>query len=172
MTVEHDGGGTFRITCGASDLVIPVYYWWLDGSFLCESRNPQTIVSVDPGTYPTVEVFDDPDRRPEFKLPPVRSFEFARSEGASRYLVERSDGAGGWDYERTIAERGAPMLRASTGPLPDSETTTFRVTPTGENEVDGTASTKSILMIRYPDPPDVTFAYAAGTHKVTVAAGA
>ena len=168
MGILDLGGGTFLVSA-ESDLAAPTYYWWLDGHYLAETRRPSTIVSVEPGSHPVIEVFDDAARRPDYAVPSARQLVFGRVPDAARYKVEQFiDGA--WELQDVVSESGALFKRRTTGQLADETDTQFRVTPVGTNEVEGTPAAATIRMIRYPDPPNVTFTYNAGPHTVTIAA--
>lgn len=83
----------------------------------------------------------------------------------------RSGNVGGIPAARVTADRptGNYFLWRS-GVLADSTTHQFRVTPVGVNGNAGATKTFSLLMVRTPDVPAVTYAYDPGTGAVTIAA--
>ena len=78
---------------------------------------------------------------------------------------------GSWVTRATIEDTGAGYYQWESGWLADVTSHEFRVTPVGADGNEGTATGWVVLMVRWPDPPEVGVTYAAGTGKVTIAAG-
>ena len=145
------------------------FYVYRDGELLATTSLNEWLVTVEAGEAPVFDVLDDAAASPEPAFPGYLVLTWYAVAGAHRYLVQE-DVAGTWTTFKTVLEDGSGYYLVSTRFLEDATVHTFRVLPVGTNENDGTAATLICLMVRNPDPPDVSFSYDSGTGAVTIAA--
>jgi hypothetical protein len=160
------GGGQFRLTwSGSAD----AYYVYRDGALLGTTEEEEFVVSVAAGSSPVFEVLDDELAAPGRAYPGTVTLAFYHSVGADFYVVEELVSAV-WTERARIANDGSEFFTWQSSWLLDDTTYQFRVTPVGTNGNAGTPITLTALVVHVPDEPDVEFAYAAGTGKVTISA--
>lgn len=180
-------GGITRVTV-TSTLTPPVYYhWWLDGSWVASTgTDPTFTFSQEPGTQTRIEVLDttDANETPEdlalsrglVSWPGRRTLWWVRSTDTSvlSYRVEQNKASGGWVSLATIPRDGEAWSYAFvTDRLDDLTNYEWRVYPVDAAGNDGTVIALGIeKIVRWPDSPDFTATFDAGTTKVTFSAAA
>lgn len=158
---------TWRITWG-STLGSPTYRVHVDGVLASTQTAASFDITVDDNWQPVVEVLDDSsDPQPAFPAQLVLGWR--TDSDAAEYRIEQKV-AGVWTEHATVARSSAAYQSYTTPALADQTTHEWRVIPIDTAGNDGTAIAFSTLMVRHPDIPDVSFAYSAGTGKVTISA--
>jgi hypothetical protein len=147
----------------ASDLTPPVtFYVYRDGVLLATTTLASYDVTIVAGDSPVFDVFDRSDRRPDRRVPELRAARLVRSDGGGRWgrrvarrAVRRRE-LGPQGGGKSQLHRLLRMAEQSAGRRDRYQ---FRVVPVGTNGNDGTIKTFALLIVRRPDPPDVTYAY-------------
>lgn len=169
LTVTRVGDVGFRLDF-ASDQPEPTFYVYRDGRAVSEGTQPSYLAVVLPGESPVFEVLDDAEAAPQEGYPAYVTLSwYAGGADVDRYLVQQFV-SGVWTTKATVRDSGRPYFTWRSGTLADVTSHQFRVIPVGDNGNQGTATSFTVLMVRYPDPPDVAFSYDEGTGEVTVAA--
>ncbi len=153
-----------------TDLGAGTTYWiYLDGMLL-EADSPTTsmVVVLDGSNALELEVLDVEPLETDPVYPNRARFAWYGVTGAVEYRVEEYVSAA-WTERKTFASEDADFFAFESRVLEDATTHQFRVIPIGADTNEGTALTFSVLMVRRPDPPVVSYTYASGTGKVTIA---
>lgn len=145
-------------------------YWYSDGNLIESTARTTRLFSVEPGDQLQVEVLDDPLTLPQPAFPGRSVLACARSTGAASYNVYRLVSAA-YVFQASIQDRGQPQVQWTTPYLTNETTHYFQIRPVGSDGNEGTAVEFRIDMVRYPDPPDTSYAYVAGTDTLTVTIG-
>jgi len=170
LTVTRTSGG-WRLAF-ASGLADATFYVWRDGVLLGSTTATWWDVVAEAGTYPVWEVFDDAGDEPLGRFPGTVTLQWRAVAAAAHYVVEEY-AAGAWVERAQVAESGdAGYLRWTSRWLEDVTSHQFRVTAVGVDGNESDAEGWDVLMVRWPDPPDVSVTYAQGTAKITVSASA
>jgi hypothetical protein len=101
--------------------------------------------------------------------PTVATLAWYSVTGTAYYTVEEYVDAA-WTEKRRIQDRGEGYFRWDSRVLEDVTTHQFRVTAVGTNGNASAVAARTILIVRSPDRPDVTYAYSNATEKVTISA--
>ena len=158
---------TWRVTW-TCDLVDPVFYVYRDGVLVTATRQTHIDFSVDPGESLLVEVLTDAGRPPTSAFPARLTLNWYGVTDAEHYRIEEYVGAA-WTLRGQVRDKGQGCFRWISRPLEDSASHQFRIIAVGNN-TQGTALALTCLMVRHPDPPQVSLAYSNSAHKVTVTA--
>jgi len=169
FTATPLGGGAWRLAW-VSSVVGATFYLYRDGVLVLTTRLTSTVVAVGGSESPVYEVLDDAAERPAAAHPPYAVLAWYASPAAAEYRVEELL-AGEWTERTVVPDDGSGYFTWRSGVLADGQTHQFRVTPIGDNGNTGTAKSWSLLMVRVPDVPLVTYTYnGAGAGTVTIAA--
>jgi len=154
----------------SSDLGDPVFYVWKDGALVATTAATWMDFALDPGEVLVVDVFDDADEVQSDAWPGRLTLNwYDAGDGVDYYRLEEYYG-GEWVERGQVDEAGRGYYQWRSRFLEDVTEHQFRIVPMGTNGNDGTPASFTCLMVRRPDPPDVDYAYADGTRKVTVSA--
>jgi hypothetical protein len=121
---------------------------------------------------PVVEVLDVSTDVAEEGFPDHLVLGWTVASDAAYYRIEQYVGAA-WVAVATVAASTDPWQSYATVALADETSHQFRVIPIDAAGNDGTATAFTKLLVRYPEIPDVDFAYdgaVAGTVTITAAA--
>ena len=144
----------------------PTFRIYLDGELLTETTGTTYVLTQRIGDTPVIEVRDD-DSPPAAGLPGRVRLEWTPVAGAAEYRVEEFVAAA-WTQRARVKASDIGTHVWFTRFLEDEATHQFRIVPVGENGNDGTPLAFSFLMVRSPDPPDVSYAYNPGPDTVTI----
>lgn len=151
----------------ASDADDPIYRVYRDGELVLTTRATTYDAAIADGAAPVFDVVDQEDADPS-AFPPFAVVQWYQVADAAAYRVEQYvDSA--WTMLVTVADDGRGYYQHRTATLADDTTHQFRVVPVSAAGNDGTPTTLSILMVRYPDPPDPAFSYDSGSTTVSIA---
>lgn len=133
------------------------------------------VLSVPEGSSPVIDVLDDdtaaaPDGNPDYVTLVWYSPGGPLSAATVDYYRIDENIGSIWTETAYVPDTGAGYFTWTSEPLADGVTHQFRVVPVGQNGNPGTAVTFLMLVVRYPDPPAVTYAFNPGTGTVTIAA--
>jgi len=147
------------------------YYVYRDGQLIATTPGSSIVLSVEPGETPIIEVFDDADTAPMESHPGRVTLAWYASTGAAvdHYRIDEYVSSV-WTARARIKDNGDGYFLWRSRGLEDVTTHQFRVVPVGDNGNEGTADTRNVLMVRYPDSPDLSVAWDSGTNKVTFSA--
>ncbi|MEN6536338.1 MAG: hypothetical protein ABFD89_21960 [Bryobacteraceae bacterium] len=148
------------------------YRVYRDGVLVSTQEATEFLVSVDDGDSPLIEVLDADTVNPTDAHPPNLILGWQRDADAVQYLIEEYSGGAWVARDRIVPVSGSEWLTYSTGTLADVTSHQWRIKPIDAAGNSGTVLAFTVLMVRYPDPPAVTFTYASGTAKITIAAEA
>jgi len=126
-------------------------------------------VQCQPGEGIALEILDSEAAILSPAFPGRLTLNWTAVTSAKSYRVEEYVAAV-WTERETITARGETAFSWETRWLENQTTFQFRVIPITAGGTEGTALTYSALMVRADEVPDVTYTYAAGTGKVTIAA--
>ena len=162
---EPVGPGRWRLAWNGGT---PPYAIYRDGAKIGATRETAWVFALAPGERPVIEVLED-----SAEAPPARPGRFLltwhRVSGAERYRIEEKV-SGTWTFRREVRDEGLEYLTYRTRWLEDDTTHEFRVMAIDAAGNQGTALALSGLMIRYPDPPPVSYSYDDQAGEVTVSA--
>lgn len=163
LTLIRAAGG-YRLSY-ASDLVTPTFTIYRDGALVATTTETSWPADV-PGTW---EVFDDATS-PAFAYPDFAILTWYAVATAVAYGIDEKQGAS-WVARETIDDDTSPQYFLwRSDRLADDTTHEFRIVPIDAAGNEGTPISRTLLMVRVPDAPEVTFAYSSVTTKVTVSA--
>ena len=111
----------------------------------------------------------DSGAAPADAYPAKLTIQWYQVSGTDYYRIDESV-SGSWLERVRVTDTGEWAYRWTTRWLEDVTTHTFRVLAIGTDGNVSTAASVVAFLIRYPDVPDVTYTYASGTAKVTIAA--
>ena len=171
MTVTYDtpalvAPGTWRLTW-SSDEASPTYRVYVDGDLAAAIDVAEYVLRVGAGEYPVVEVLDTDVATPAEAHPPRLDLWWMGVSAADYYRVDEYVDAS-WTERARIEENGSGAYCWRSRVLEDETVHQFRIVAVAADGNEATSVERSALMVRYPDPPDVAFAYASGTGKVTI----
>lgn len=162
------GNGLYELTW-SSTLTTPTFYVYRDGNLVLTTPATSLIVFVPAGDSPVYEVLDDPAGVPTEAYPGYMILAWYASAGAASYRIDQFVGAA-WNTLINIDDAGQGTFQYRTGTLPDGQTSQFRVVPIGLNGNAGTPAVFASLIVRHPDPPNVTMTFNTVGTTVTIAA--
>lgn len=143
------------------------YYLWRDGWLEGSTDQLSWMIDLAPGEPAVVQVFDDAADRPAKAYPARHYLRWDRAEGAAKYRIDL-DVDSAWVAQVEIPEDGRTHYWWRSGILADATSYTWRVTAVGANGVDGRSVEHTVMCVRHPDPPTVTWAIDEETGVVTV----
>jgi hypothetical protein len=148
---------------------VPSFRIYRDGELLSTTTATELLVQADVGESPIFEVLDDDEPDAPAAYPAYVTLAWYAAAGTDYYRIDRLISAV-WTEQARVDDDDSGYFTWASGRLADNTTHQFRVVPVGTNGNDGTATSFAVLLVRYPDAPDVTYAYDSGTGFVTVAA--
>lgn len=184
-SIESEGDPAVWQLTFTSDLAAPTFRLYRDGILIRTiagtddngdiGSNGEAVVEVAGDTFPVFTVVDDDTAAAPDGYPDHVTLGWYAADGPASsaltdyYRVDQYDGAE-WNEVGRVPDTGAGYFTWASGTLADDTTHTFRVVPIGRNGNAGTAVTFAMLVVRYPDPPNVTYAFNAGAGTVTITA--
>lgn len=156
VTPTYQGPNTVRLDWTATT---GTYYVYVDG--LLDGITTQTyyFVRIVAGSSISVEVQDDLTA-PAAAYPSHFRFGIQTDQTATSYLIEKETEPDVWTEQISLPNNIAYYVAWDTGILEDDTEHVYRVTPIAANA--GTAQEFRALMVRRPDAPVATIAYADG----------
>lgn len=158
-----------------SDATPPIPFRVYVGGVLVSSWTAPTTageinLTIPPGDAPFVEVLDKACANPSIAYPGRITLQWTTVTSAARYRIDEYV-ATVWTERATLTDNGEGSFSWVSRWLEDVTTHQFRVVPISSAANEGTPITQTVLMVRHPDPPSVTYTYnGAGTPTVTIAA--
>ena len=150
----------------SSDELDPVFYIYINGLLVAQTNQTDYDVPANVGENIIVEIFDDANAIPtEVFAGKIRLGWFSVEDTEYYRIDEYIDDA--WVEVKRYPENNAYLLFESRF-LEDCQVHQFRVTPVGSNGNEGDPKTFSVLVVRHPDTPEVSYEYSSGTAKVTI----
>lgn len=151
----------------SSDVEDPTFYVYVDGALYLTTMDTETIVTVDEGEVPIIEVLDDEDAIPTLAWPSRLTLCWYAEPDTGYYQVQEYVDED-WIARGNVSDRGEGYFKWQSRVLEDVTSHQFRIIPVGTNGNEGTARTFVCLMVRHPTPPDVSYAYSDSTHTVSI----
>jgi len=167
-TPEQIDAQNWRVTW-TSDVEDPTYYVRRDGELIATTSQTAMFFFVESGESLSLEVLDDADEVAAAGYPGRITLTWGDVAATDHYRVEEYVAAA-WTLRTTVTDDGSKYFTWNSRYLEDCTTHQFRIIPVGTNGNQGTALTLTVLMVRHPDVPDVTYSYDSGDAKVTIAA--
>lgn len=150
----------------SSDLETPTFYIYIDGLLVATTTQTEYIAAVNSGDEVIAEILDDPDAVPMQVFPGrVRLGWFAVTNTNYYRIDEYVESE--WRERARITDNGGYMQWQSRF-LEDCQSHLFKITPIGTNGNEGDEKQFTILMVRHPDTPDVSFEYSNTTKEITI----
>ncbi|MHC4123925.1 MAG: hypothetical protein ACYSSI_10155 [Planctomycetota bacterium] len=150
----------------SSDLPTPTFYIYVDGVLVAETAQTEYTIVVSLNENVIVEILDDADAQPMQIFPGKLRVGWFFVEDTDYYRVEEYISSQ-WVERKRLPENNGYLTWESRF-LEDGQDHTFRVIPVGTNGNDGTEKQFTVLMVRHPDTPDVSYSYSNQTNKVTI----
>jgi len=156
-------GRTYRISwSGSADL----YYIYLDGVLVGTTAQTWYDLTVGVGQRPLIDVLDDPAAVPAEVFPEgVTLAWYSSGAGTAGYRIDKWID-GDWVEQETVGETWYQTW--TSGAVADDTLHTYQSTPLGINGNEGIPLQRSVLMVRRPDAPQVSFDYDALAGTVTI----
>lgn len=145
------------------------YYIYRNGVLMGTTYATSIVITVAPGENPIITVTDVAGDVPD-SYPDRVTIGWRSVTGATKYVVQQYTG-GSWVSIQEIPHDGRACYTWRSPALDDLTAYTYGVLPYS-GLVAGTRQSYAVLMVRYPDPPRVSYSYSAATRKVTVTARA
>jgi len=163
------GGGQWLVEWSSSLGANATFWIYLNG-LLMEADSPTTsmLVVLDGANAINLDVLDVEPSVDDPIYPDRARFAWYAVDGAVSYRVEEYVDAA-WTERKTFGSEGADFFAYESRVLEDATTHQFRVVPIGADANEGTPLTYSVLMVRRPDPPVVSYTYSDDDGKVTIA---
>lgn len=171
---EKVGYGVWRYTWTGT---APFRVWSYDTySYLAENSDDTeiTVAALDHNNIepPAIEVYDATETTdPEGITYPARLIlQWRGYRYAEYYRVEEETSPGTWETVQGIAEDGSGYYKCEFAKLDDDvSTTNYRVVNVDLSGAETSREFEAVI-IRNPDPPQLTYTYNAGTGLLTIAA--
>lgn len=144
----------------------PIFYIYVDGTLVAETKHTEYEVSVNINESYVVEILDTTAQPMQIFPGKQRLNWFGFTEDVDYYRIDEYVDAA-WVERKRKKENGG-YINFTSRFLEDGETHTFRIVPVGPDGNEGTAKQFAVLMVRHPDVPDVGYTYDGGTNKITI----
>lgn len=161
LRIAAIGQSTYRLAWDSGNSLSYVY---LNGNQISVTESKEIIIAANVGEFPVVEVFDEEVDLPEHIVAPRRKLTWSPVEDAKSYRVEKYNGST-WDVVQQTNG-----TKYNTDVLEDDTQHSYRIIAIAGNGAESTSTTHTFVHVRYPDPPDVEFAYSDATQEVTITA--
>lgn len=169
------GGGVYRFAW-SSDQDEPTFWVYRAGKLIQKSKATSIELTLKAGESAVLFVSEGEPAQLPTQWPGVASLHWDAASGTDYYLVEEYVSSSWVERarvrDRSVLNGGSERNRFSwtSRTLEDVTSHQFRVTAVGTNGNSSTATSLTVLMVRKPDVPDVTFSYSNDTDKVTISA--
>lgn len=156
---------SFRVKY-SSDLSDPEFYIYLDGRLVTITTQTEYVIGVNPGENYVLEILDDSVEVATQIFPGKIRLGWFFCEGCDYFLIDEYV-SGSWQQRMRIKDSGGYLSFISRF-LEDGQSHRFRIVPVGTNGNTGQIKEFVVLMVRYPDEPDVDFEFDSQTGKITI----
>jgi len=153
----------------SSDLPSPTFYLYANGTLLAITTATVHYAVVQPGTYLLFEVFDDESETPTENWPDSAVLSWASLPNVAHYLIRQYVGEE-WIEVGRVYPNPQGDCRYQSAPLADSTEHRFRCVAVAPNGRESAARDWTILMVRRPDVPALSYTYDDETTTVTISA--
>lgn len=160
------GPESYRVTY-TSSLSEPTYYLYQDGTLVAVTELTSWTFIVPMGESLNVEILDDPDELPQAAFPGRLTLAWEGSDSVEYYRIDEYVSET-WTERARIYDTGVLYYSWQTRFLEDVTSHQFRIVPIGMNGNEGALKAFTVLMVRHPTPPSVSYAYDSETAKVTI----
>ena len=152
----------------SSDLPTPTFYIYIDGILVTQTNQTEYMLLVSSTDNIIIEILDTAAAVPTEVFPGRIRLGWFWSDNTDYYRIDEYI-ASVWT-ERVKIKDNTGYMDWQSRFLEDEQSHQFRLVPIGTNGNEGVAKEVTILMIRHPDTPDVSYAYSDSTNKVTITA--
>jgi len=166
-TPVQTGSNTWLVSW-SSNLSTPTYYIYQDGTLIKTMQTTSTTFWAAAGESLNIEILDDEDEVPESAFPGRLTLAWEKCTETDYYRIDEYVDAA-WTERARIPDDGTYYYQWQTRFLEDVTSHQFRIVPVGDNGNEGAAKTFTVLMVRHPAEPSVSYTYAALTGVVTIA---
>ena len=165
---QQTGPQEWRLAFSSDDSAA-TFYLYRDGLLVGQTELGWWDVVVPTGEYPVLVVYDDADAASGPAHPGLVRLQWYRVSGVGHYRVDEQV-SGVWTGRARLYQDGRGYYHWTSRWLEDVTSHAFRVVAVGVDGNEATAAELAVLMVRWPDPPDVSLSYSADTGKVTISA--
>lgn len=144
----------------------PTFYIYLDGNLIDITKETEYELGININENYILEILDSLSVPPMQVFPGKIKLNWFSSTDVNYYKVEEYI-VDTWVTFKRINDNGG-YLEFDSRFLEDSQNHIFRILPLGTNGNEGTAKQFTILCVRHPDIPDVSYSYDNGTAKITI----
>ena len=167
---KQDPAGMNWLVKGHSDQPLPVALrFYIDGLPAGERTTDDGTFEFALAVYQELEVLDRSCQVPRFDVPKRLTLYWTGLAGALYYRIDELIGAV-WTERARLPDFGGGHFTWLTGVLEDVTPYQFRIVPVADGELEYAAIPFAAEPVRRPDAPGGSYAYSAGTGKVTIGA--
>lgn len=160
LTYTQIGPTMYRFSY-ESDLEDPIFYIYVDGNLVTETRETTYDVAVPSDWQIQFEVFDDEDDVPDEHFPGSITLRWDGTPDATSFRVDKYIGSQ-WVAQQVVLSDESRVFHYDSEFLEDSTTHQYRVVPIDGAQRDGTALEFEVEMCRYPDTPSQSMSIDSG----------
>ena len=160
------GRRTYRITWSSTNSA-PRYYIFKGGDLWQVTDIEELILGIEPGDSMPLTITDCPQIVAPVRFDGRLDLRWRATDGTEHYRIEEFIAAA-WTLVRKIRDQGEVAFRHRTRYLEDDQTHMFRVIAVGDNQNQSPATLLTVLMVRNPDIPNVSYAFNTGPSTLTI----
>ena len=131
-----------------------------------DTPNTEMVVSLAAGEVARIEVFDTAAEAPGAVLSGYVRVHWYAGTAVDYYNIQQY--SGGWTTIARREDNGESYFTWTSSFLDDVTSYTFGILPVGDNGNEGDRTSLSILVVRYPDPPDIASIEYNGAETPTI----
>ena len=150
----------------SSDLSSPLYYIYKGGSLFLTTYKEELEIILQPGENSVIEILDTAAAPTTIYRDRVALWWYAVDD-VDYYCVDEYVDAE-WVQRARIPEDNRRAYQWITRSLEDVTEHKFRIVAVGINGSESTAREYTLLMVRNPDVPELTYTYDSNTNKLTI----
>jgi hypothetical protein len=144
----------------------PTFYIYLNGSLIEVTTRTTKRIQIEADREFQLEILDNANTAPQTAYPDYAIITWEPVDNAIKYRIDQWV-ASAWVELATVADMGQNTFEYTTQKLADVTTHLFQITPIDSGGIEGAVRPFSVLMVRRPDRPVVTYVYDNGTNKIT-----
>ena len=172
FTAQTQTGSTVYYAWTSDSAPNGPFYFYLDAQLVATLTTPFYTLALTPGEQVQVEVLDTTAApTPAYPSRAILSW-YAPTSGnaAAQYRIDAYIAAAWVQQTLIVPLPGQNYFEWRTPVLADQSTTIYRIVPIGANGNQGPALTRTVYIVRRPDPPSVKWTLNQLTGTVTCSA--
>ena len=149
-----------------SDLPDPIFYIYVDGAFVTQTRETYYDLTIGINTQVQFDVLDVLEDLPAEFFPGTMTLRWDGTPDATSFRVEQYIGSE-WVAKQVVIADDSRVFHYDSELLDDSTVHQFRIVPIDDQGRDGTILEFEAEMCRYPDEPSQAMSITGGEIVVT-----